>query len=148
MCELPALSHARSLASEERPCTYTRNVLTVLCLLSIVFLIFTGTYSQGNNVERLEQLLSKAERLAPAWYEPHCQRGLVYEAENRYTDAIAEMLVFRMRRQLLDNDGCAVYVNVNNPTQGRRFHLAARFVLQCIEWEGKPAIEHEVQPAS
>ena len=50
-----------------------------------------GGSEDGKDFERIEQLLKKAESLSPGWYEPHFQLGVVYEAEKRYADAIAEM---------------------------------------------------------
>jgi tetratricopeptide (TPR) repeat protein len=45
----------------------------------------------GRDVDKIERLFSKAESLAPMWYEPHYQLGVVYEAQQRYGDAIGEM---------------------------------------------------------
>jgi tetratricopeptide (TPR) repeat protein len=50
-----------------------------------------GGGQQGRNLERIEQLLRKAESLSPEWYEPHYQLGVVYQTEQRYPEAIHEM---------------------------------------------------------
>ena len=46
---------------------------------------------QGGDWGKIESLFRKAETLAPDWYEPHYQLGVVYEAQQRYEDAIREM---------------------------------------------------------
>lgn len=45
----------------------------------------------GEDFDRIERLLKKAEALSPGWYEPHYQLGVVYEAQHRDADAIREM---------------------------------------------------------
>ncbi len=50
-----------------------------------------GGGEQGRNLDQIEQLLRKASALAPGWYEPHYQLGVLWEAEKRYSDAIREM---------------------------------------------------------
>ncbi len=50
-----------------------------------------GGGEQGQHVDEIEQLLRKAERIDPKWYEPHYQLGVVYESQSRYADALAEM---------------------------------------------------------
>lgn len=46
---------------------------------------------QGHGDDEIERLLHKAEALAPNWYEPHYQLGVVYESEQRDADALREM---------------------------------------------------------
>ncbi len=50
-----------------------------------------GGGDQGRELGKIERLFRKAESLAPEWYEPHYQLGVVYEAQQRYDDAIREM---------------------------------------------------------
>ena len=50
-----------------------------------------GGGEQGENLHTIERLLRKASLLAPGWYEPHYQLGVLWEAEKRYRDAIDEM---------------------------------------------------------
>lgn len=50
-----------------------------------------GGGEEGKDVDKIEQLLKKAEALSPGWYEPHYQLGVVYEAQKRDADAIREM---------------------------------------------------------
>jgi tetratricopeptide (TPR) repeat protein len=50
-----------------------------------------GGGNTGKDVDKIEQLLKKAEALSPDWYEPHYQLGVVYEAQKRDADAIREM---------------------------------------------------------
>jgi len=50
-----------------------------------------GGGEQGRDLDKIERLFRKAESLAPEWYEPHYQLGVVYEAQQRYGDAIREM---------------------------------------------------------
>jgi tetratricopeptide (TPR) repeat protein len=50
-----------------------------------------GGGEQGRNLDKIHALLLKAEKLTPTWYEPHYQLGVLYEAEERYSDAIGEM---------------------------------------------------------
>jgi tetratricopeptide (TPR) repeat protein len=50
-----------------------------------------GGGEEGRNLPRIQTLLRKAEILSPTWYEPHYQLGVLYEAEQRYADAIHEM---------------------------------------------------------
>ena len=50
-----------------------------------------GGGEQGRNLDQIEQLLRKAAALAPGWYEPHYQLGVLWEAQKRYSDAIREM---------------------------------------------------------
>ncbi len=50
-----------------------------------------GGGEEGKNLDRIEALLKKSEALAPAWYEPHYQLGVLYESEKRYPEAIHEM---------------------------------------------------------
>jgi tetratricopeptide (TPR) repeat protein len=50
-----------------------------------------GGGEEGKNLDKIEELLRRAEARAPAWYEPHYQLGVVYESEKRYPDAIREM---------------------------------------------------------
>jgi tetratricopeptide (TPR) repeat protein len=50
-----------------------------------------GNGDEEKDIEKIEHLLKKAEVLSPGWYEPHYQIGVVYEAEKRYAEAIAEM---------------------------------------------------------
>jgi tetratricopeptide (TPR) repeat protein len=50
-----------------------------------------GGGQEGNNQEKIERLLRKAETKAPKWYEPHYQLGVLYESEKRYGEAIQEM---------------------------------------------------------
>ncbi len=35
--------------------------------------------------------MRRAESLSPAWYEPHYQLGVLYEAEKKYSEAMHEM---------------------------------------------------------
>jgi len=46
---------------------------------------------QGRNLDEIERLMRKAESLSPAWYEPHYQLGVLYEAEEKYPQATREM---------------------------------------------------------
>ena len=50
-----------------------------------------GGGQEGKNLDEIEGLLRKAVALAPEWYEPHFQLGVVYDDEKRYPDAIREM---------------------------------------------------------
>lgn len=50
-----------------------------------------GGGDQGRDLDKIERLFRKAESLAPEWYEPHYQLGVVFEAQQRYGDAIGEM---------------------------------------------------------
>lgn len=50
-----------------------------------------GGGEAGKDVDKIEQMLKKAEALSPGWYEPHYQLGVVYEAQQRDADAIREM---------------------------------------------------------
>ncbi len=50
-----------------------------------------GGGQQGRNLEKIEQLLLKAETLSPDWYEPHYQLGVMYELEQKNGRAIDEM---------------------------------------------------------
>jgi tetratricopeptide (TPR) repeat protein len=50
-----------------------------------------GGGDQGRNLDKIERLLQKALAMAPAWYEPHYQLGVLWESERRYSDAIGEM---------------------------------------------------------
>lgn len=50
-----------------------------------------GGGQQGRDLGKIEKYLKKAETLSPGWYEPHYQLGVVYQAEERYTQAIYEM---------------------------------------------------------
>lgn len=50
-----------------------------------------GGGEQGRERDVIERLLRKATTISPKWYEPHFELGVVYEAEERYPDAIAEM---------------------------------------------------------
>jgi tetratricopeptide (TPR) repeat protein len=50
-----------------------------------------GGGEQGRGLDKIERLFRKAESLAPEWYEPHYQLGVVYEVLQRYGDAIGEM---------------------------------------------------------
>jgi tetratricopeptide (TPR) repeat protein len=50
-----------------------------------------GGGDQGRDLDKIERLFRKAETLMPEWYEPHYQLGVVYEAQQRYDDAIREM---------------------------------------------------------
>jgi tetratricopeptide (TPR) repeat protein len=50
-----------------------------------------GGGEQGEKLDKIERLLRNASVLAPGWYEPHYQLGVLCEAEKRYSDAIREM---------------------------------------------------------
>jgi tetratricopeptide (TPR) repeat protein len=50
-----------------------------------------GGGDQGRDLDKIERLFRKAEALSPEWYEPHYQLGVVYEAQQRYDEAIREM---------------------------------------------------------
>jgi tetratricopeptide (TPR) repeat protein len=50
-----------------------------------------GGGDQGRDLDKIERLFRKAETLSPEWYEPHYQLGVVYDAQQRYDDAIREM---------------------------------------------------------
>lgn len=50
-----------------------------------------GGGQQGRNLEKIEQLLRKAEALSPQWYEPHYELGTLYETEQQNIPAIREM---------------------------------------------------------
>jgi tetratricopeptide (TPR) repeat protein len=50
-----------------------------------------GGGEAGKDVDKIEQILKKAEALSPGWYEPHYQLGVLYEAQKRDADAIQEM---------------------------------------------------------
>ena len=50
-----------------------------------------GGGEQGEKLDKIERLLRNASVLAPGWYEPHYQLGVLCEAEERYSDAIREM---------------------------------------------------------
>lgn len=50
-----------------------------------------GGGEQGQGVAAIVRLLEKSEALAPKWYEPHYQLGVVYESQKRYADALREM---------------------------------------------------------
>lgn len=45
----------------------------------------------SKDVQKVEELLRKAESLLPGWYEPHYQLGVVYESQKQYADAIDEL---------------------------------------------------------
>jgi tetratricopeptide (TPR) repeat protein len=47
--------------------------------------------NESKNLEEIETLLKKAERISPDWYEPYYQLGVVYQSESRYAEAIKEM---------------------------------------------------------
>jgi tetratricopeptide (TPR) repeat protein len=50
-----------------------------------------GGGEEGRNLDKIEELLRKAEEQAPGWYEPHYQLGVLCESEKRYPAAILEM---------------------------------------------------------
>jgi tetratricopeptide (TPR) repeat protein len=105
-----------------------------------------GGGSQGRDMERIEQLLSKAERIAPAWYEPHYQLGVVYEAENRYADAIAEM----KRAVKIDDDFFPAHYRLavlyKRMGQAQRAAVEAAAVKRLKERDQETNPAHDVSP--
>lgn len=105
-----------------------------------------GGGNQGKDLVKIEQLLSKAEHLAPAWYEPHYQLGVVYEAEHRYADAIAEM----KRAVKIDGDFFPAHYRLavlyKRVGQAQGAALEAATVKRLKETQQEEDVAHDVSP--
>lgn len=85
----PALAHDVDARLKDFSARYPENAATNY--FYALSLWERGGGEQGHDRDVIERLLRKAEMLAPGWYEPHYQLGVVYEDEQRYADAISEM---------------------------------------------------------
>lgn len=102
--------------------------------------------NESKDLGQIEELLKKAESIAPDWYEPHYQLGVVYQSENRYSEAIAEM----KRAVKIDGDFYPAHyrlAQLYRRTGDSRHAIAeAALVKQLKSTEGEQTSSHDTSP--